>query len=252
MRSLGVSVYLGLALALGAGVTFGKPPETAIAFESQRVDAEILGDSAMERMLAPYRERVAAYSAEVVIEATEPIAARRSPESAMGNALADALRGASLPLFGVEADIGVANFGGLRRDLPKGPITVGLITEMSPFDNFVVLLEMRGAEVRRLAEAIGRTGGEPISGLELRIRSSDKSVSASLAGKPIQADRIYRVATMDYLADTDRRLFPDGSVLSRKTAGVTQRDVLIDLLKAKAARGETLTNRIEGRIEFNE
>jgi 5'-nucleotidase/UDP-sugar diphosphatase len=45
------------------------------------------------------------------------------------------------------ADVALTNTGGIREDIPEGPITVGAIITVLPFDNTIIQLEMTGTQL---------------------------------------------------------------------------------------------------------
>ena len=55
------------------------------------------------------------------------------------------------------ADIAITNLGGFRADLPPGPVTLGTIITVLPFDNVIVDLELTGAE---LIQVLGFAAGD--------------------------------------------------------------------------------------------
>ena len=71
-------------------------------------------------------------------------------DSPLGNLFTDAYR-AGVP----GADVSINNTsGGLRADLPAGPLTYGAVFEVMPFDNRLVTFHLTGAELRKvLAES---------------------------------------------------------------------------------------------------
>ncbi len=50
------------------------------------------------------------------------------------------------------ADVAIYNGGGLRADIPAGPLTYGRLYEVFPFDNRVARLTVTGDELRRVVE----------------------------------------------------------------------------------------------------
>lgn len=52
-------------------------------------------------------------------------------------------------LENTDAEIAITNGGGLRRSLEAGPITMGDMYEIMPFDNTLVTLEITGADVKK-------------------------------------------------------------------------------------------------------
>lgn len=54
-----------------------------------------------------------------------------------------------------EADIAIQNAGGVRIDIPEGPITIADAYTLLPFANTMVNLEMTGAEIKQVIEDAG-------------------------------------------------------------------------------------------------
>ena len=97
--------------------------------------------------------------------------------------------------------MGLVNMGGLRNVLTEGPITCSNIYEILPFENSLCVVTLKGVYLKQLFESIAARGGEGVSGVKLRITKSGKLLGATVAGKPVVDDKLYTVATIDYLAD---------------------------------------------------
>jgi 5'-nucleotidase len=82
------------------------------------------------------------------IELVTSIKRAHGRESALGNLFASAML-ESVP----GADAALTNGGGLRADLPAGPLTWGSLYEAMPFDNRLVRLRLTG---RELSEVLAR------------------------------------------------------------------------------------------------
>jgi 5'-nucleotidase len=160
-------------------------------------DRPIAPDAEVIALLAPDLERAADLKRRPLnVEATAIVGRAYGAESALGNLVADVLR-ASV----VEADAGMTNGGGLRAELPAGPLTYGHLFEALPFDNRVALLEVDGATLRRIV-VHGHAGGHGAlswSGLSFAADGCDVS-EISVAGAPLDDGVTYRVVTNDYLA----------------------------------------------------
>ncbi|XSZ47513.1 5'-nucleotidase C-terminal domain-containing protein [Francisella noatunensis] len=50
------------------------------------------------------------------------------------------------------SDLALVNSHGVRRSLPQGDITYGMIYETMPFDNMVVTLDIKGSDLLKLIE----------------------------------------------------------------------------------------------------
>jgi len=126
---------------------------------------------------------------------------RGSNESAIGNLFTDAMR-ESVP----GADVALHNVvGGLRADLPAGPLTYGRLYEVFPFDNRVVALTLTGAELRRVLARQLQPGPATvgISGIRVQTRCAEGSLVVTVrtaTGEAIADGRRVLVATTDFLA----------------------------------------------------
>jgi 2',3'-cyclic-nucleotide 2'-phosphodiesterase (5'-nucleotidase family) len=201
------------------------------------------------------RRREAAGLTEVVATADEPFERTEETtfggESRIGNFVADAYRAAA------DADVGLQNGGGIREGPPlHGEVTLADLVSVLPFEEPVVVVELTGAELLdALAEADGELldFGEPdwwhahLSGARLVWDDeANEIVEATVGGEPVDPDRLYRVATAEYLLHSDHE-FP--TIGERHRAGEfgIQHDVL-----AAHARDGGLDVAVEGRVEFVE
>jgi 2',3'-cyclic-nucleotide 2'-phosphodiesterase (5'-nucleotidase family) len=145
--------------------------------------------------------------AKLAVELDSRNIAVRTGEAAIGNLIADAMRAKS------GADAAVTNGGGIRggRVYPAGStITRRDVLAELPFGNRVVTIEIRGRDLRsalengfsRLADAAGRF--PQVSGMTIRfdprLPPGKRIQSIKIGGKPLDRNRLYRIATNDFLA----------------------------------------------------
>jgi len=134
--------------------------------------------------------------------AVEP---QRAGESALGNLIVDAMLAAEMS-DGRPADIAMHNNGGIRAGLPKGPITYGQLYAVLPFDNQLIALDLTGAQVLRILEhsVTERAGAMQVAGMAFSFRMANQAgrrvMEATVGGRPLDPERVYRVVTIDYLA----------------------------------------------------
>lgn len=197
---------------------------------------------ALVELLAPYQAAVDSLRKPLLGYSALAMTAER-PESLLSNWVSDALR-AHADSIGHPADIGLYNMGGIRSNLPAGPITRGDILEMAPFENRFCLLTLRGSDLLDLFAQIAHSHGEGISGARLDISSDGRLLSASVGGQPVSADKEYTIATIDYLAGGNDGLLALKQALSCQVSDELVRDVLM----AQVRQQGTLDARIEGRI----
>jgi 2',3'-cyclic-nucleotide 2'-phosphodiesterase (5'-nucleotidase family) len=170
-----------------------------------------------------------------------PIRRAGFPDSPLGNLFTDAYR-ARVP----GADVSINNTsGGLRTDLPAGPLTYGAVFEVMPFDNRLVTFHLTGAELRTVfANQISRVPAlTGVSGLHLRVTCERGAVNVGMLrpnGTPVTDTERLLVATTDFLATGGDAIFvpvtpPDGFTIEQDFGLV--RDVVVESLKK---RGGTL------------
>jgi 2',3'-cyclic-nucleotide 2'-phosphodiesterase (5'-nucleotidase family) len=164
--------------------------------------APVMSDARITAVLAPAVEKAAVLKASalgVVLET--PITRASNPDSPLGNLFVDALRD-SVP----GADAAIYNVrGGIRADLPAGPLTYGGVFSMIPFDNRIATLRLTGAELERVVA--GQLQADPprmgVSGLRVAARCANGAVAVSLrrpSGRSVADDERLVVVTTDFVA----------------------------------------------------
>jgi 5'-nucleotidase/UDP-sugar diphosphatase len=104
----------------------------------------------------------------------------------------------------VQADVGIMNSGGVRADMPAGDITYKDVLTVQPFANAVAYVDLTGAELMPYLEiAANKEAGSgafaQFAGVEIAMDASS-IVSATVAGKSVEATKIYRLAINAYMA----------------------------------------------------
>ena len=217
--------------------------------------APVAQDGAVARALAPAVARAAAVKAEllgVIVDA--PISRRPPGESALGNLFADLMR-VSVP----GTDLALTNNGGVRADLPAGPLTYGRFYEAMPFDNRLVRIALTGAQLRQVfAHNFTQATGIriPVSGVRVEGRCEDGTLRVTIvrdSGVPVRDDESLAVVTSDFLAlGGDEILTPLGALSYMDVPGPGMRDVMADRLRKQGGRlrSEDLLNSNRARILY--
>lgn len=177
-----------------------------------------------------------------------PYAIRKgSPESPLGNLTGDALIWMAEDLYGVKADVGVYNSGGIRAEISAGNLTVGDVYAVYPFDNVLSLVTLKGKDLRTLFDYVASNGGLPINaGVKLVIKNK-KVKSVTVGGKQIDDDKTYTVATIDYLVNLGR--YGLQNAMTRRDAPDIIRDNFVEYFKYLAAQNNnSITASTDGRI----
>ncbi|NMB24053.1 MAG: multifunctional 2',3'-cyclic-nucleotide 2'-phosphodiesterase/5'-nucleotidase/3'-nucleotidase [Firmicutes bacterium] len=172
----------------------------------------------------------------------------RVKETNLGNLVADVMREA------VGADIGVNNGGGIRASIAAGPITVGDIYTVLPFDNTLVKVEILGRDLLGALEHSVRLYPEQnggflqVSGLEMTFDPSQEAGArvqeVLIGGQALDPDKTYTVATNDFLAagGDGYTTFTSANILVE--TGAMLRDAMADHVAAQGS----ISPEVEGRI----
>ena len=221
----------------------------SFTIQETHVDFAQVGDSIepapdIEAMIAPYREQLDEQLAAVLGHAEGPFS-KDDPEGTLDNLVAEALLHAARSHSDDTVHASLVNEGGLRVPLAAGPILMRHAYELLPFENFVVVLSLTGAQMERLADEIAITTGEPIAGWTMEL-DGDDAVGVLVGGEPIDPAGTYRLATVDYLVNGGG----EWSVLwevergAREDLDILIRTAFVEYLREKSA----VTPILDGRI----
>ena len=185
-------------------------------------------------------ESAAAFAAETKNEALgvtleAPFLHPPATESALANLMTDAIREQ------VGGDVAIHNVvGGIRNTLPAGELTFGAVYEMFPFDNRIVVLELSGAELRKVLADQAYRGRRRagFSGMRVSISCSNDNMVIDIRmndGTVLQDDDSVTLIANDFLAfggdDVLTPIIPDGG-FSIDYGKPLVRDVLVDWFRA--------------------
>ncbi len=180
----------------------------------------------------------------------------RGEESAMGNVIADAMRTAT------KADIAITNGGGIRADRTYDAGTVltrrDILTEL-PFGNVTVVTQLPGSQVLAALEngvsQVEKGAGRfpQVSGLTMvydpSAAAGSRVSSVMIGGTALDPDKVYTVATNDYMlggGDGYSALGGGKVLIDAGNANLMANDVINYI----AAAGK-VTAKVEGRIKTN-
>lgn len=178
---------------------------TKIEGKQISISDSISTDNEIEAFIKPYRshiqkdlDSVLAYSADTYTKTDGDF------NTAIGNFMADAVFDEANPIFksrtGNNIDMVLLNHGGIRSIISKGNITTRTAFELMPFENTLLVIEMKGTQMDSLVAYLSMAKkAHPISKLKLVIDTDFNVVEATINGKDIQDNETYYVLTNDYL-----------------------------------------------------
>jgi len=223
-------------------------PEATVSFTV--VAESIPGSLEIETLVASFRARMGEEIQEVIGETTD-VLSKALPEGTLGNFATDAMLWAANQRVSEPVDMALTNNGGLRVPIGPGPITVGQMYELMPFENMLAVLVLSGSQVKELCNELAERRGEPIAGFSFRIEAEgDGRVAREImvGGRPLEVESEYRLVTNDYMANGGESLSPLQSPVAREDLPVLLRDAFIDYLADRGVVQPKLEGRITGGI----
>ena len=202
--------------------------------------AEVASDGAIERILAPAVEEARALRSKPLGVVLDTPIGRGvdGPRSPLGQLFVDAMQ------QGAKGDVAITNsIGGLRADFPAGPLTYDSLFRAMPFDNQLVTLRLRAADLSRViaSELRRRAPRLSLSGVRVEASCAGGALRVRLHGDSgaIADSTMLRVVTSDFLA-----LGGDAILAEAAPAGGFQvegdgpllRDVVGDWLRSRGGR----------------
>ena len=200
--------------------TKGRGKPVPATFLGQTVAA----DPSALTVIASDIERANALGSQVVGKLVTPVTFDyATPESTLGELMADSLRFCKTSACTDAADVSFQNNGGIRsKEIDAGNVTYQQVFQTDPFDDYYSELSLKGSQVRDLLVTFysynhGSFG--QYSGLQITYSKSKVTprTVANMAGgskvlpdpivkilmsdgTPLQDDKIYRIAMVDFLA----------------------------------------------------
>ncbi|GHV56807.1 5'-nucleotidase [Bacteroidia bacterium] len=169
------------------------------------------------------------------------------PQSLLSNFTADAMQQMAETMWG-NIDFAIMNMGGLRSTLNQGPITLGNLYEVYPFENTLVLLELPGKAVKEFFDFIASHGGQGLSGSVTLVAKKRAVESLKIGGKPLDENKTYRIATIDYLAGGNDGMTALLQATRMENSNKQLRDLMIEYVKTLTANKKEVNATIDNRI----
>jgi len=194
---------------------------------------DFLPDTSIGNLIDHWVRKAEAGFDVVIGSTTGPVTRSSGGESPMGNLLTDAM------LASTRADIAFSNFGGVRSDLPAGPLTPRHVFDVMPFGNRLVVMQVTGGFLRELVEDLvsGNSRGMLVGGAQIVIDrhqpDGSRVIKFNIAGKPIDENQEYTLAVSDYLAEGNSGYDRLTSIPINKInySGTLLRQTIVDYIK---------------------
>lgn len=203
-------------------------------------------DPVVKAVVARHMEAVGKVFETVIATAPAAMSREQERESALGDWMTDCYR----ETLGVDAAL--QNGGGIRADLPAGPVSLRSIFNIMPFDNALVRLEMRGADVRAaLDHGVGLGRIIQMSGAAVEYYrpkpAGQRIVSVSIGGSPLDDEKTYSVSALDFMTSGGDGYSSFERFVSSESTGVRARDMLNECARKKAVMVAPAAGRLKLR-----
>lgn len=242
------SVLFVLVILLSIGCTPRKWSMTGYKTSKIAIDAssDSLADKQMLAFIQPVKQELDK-EMDQVVGFSEVEMKSDKPESLLSNWTSDIYRLAASEFLKQPVDIAVVNMGSLRSQLPAGNLTVRDIFQLMPFENELVILWLKGSEVSRLLGIFAKEGGQGVSGISMEIVDG-KAQNVRVGGEPLDVDKLYSIATNDFLAGGNDRMVPLANPEKRVDTGLKIRNILMEYVIRENRNGNKINAKLDGRI----
>jgi 2',3'-cyclic-nucleotide 2'-phosphodiesterase (5'-nucleotidase family) len=146
-----------------------------------------------------------------------------------------------------KANLALLNFGGIRAALPKGNITVGDLYRISPFDNTIAFVFVKGSELKKMFDAFTERRNAPMANVQT-IYQNGRLISYTIGGVPLENDKIYTIVTINFLAMGGDQILSPVTQESAIYLDTQVRDVFIEEIRKKTVQGIEVEGRMDNRV----
>ena len=200
MKKSFFSIFLILAtLFLGCNHTHEN-------FENKLLDNEISEDTVINLFIKPYTKKINNSDLNISLAYSPKKYTKEDGElnSTLSNLFADATFQVCNPIYNKisekNIDIVLLNMGGIRSIISKGEILKKTAYELMPFENQILLLELKGDVIMEMVEYLIRERkSHPIYGLHINLDQNYNLKNLNVNGDKLNLNSFYNVATTDYL-----------------------------------------------------
>ena len=163
---------------------------------------QIAEDPSMMKLLTPFQEKGKAQLDVKIGSVNGKLEGDRSKVRFVQTNLSRVLLAAQMER--AEADFAVMSGGGVRDSIEGGDITYKNVLKVQPFGNTLVYVEMKGSDVEKYLAVVANMkvdSGAYAQFANVSLTADGQGVSnVKIKGEPLQADKTYRMATLNFNA----------------------------------------------------
>lgn len=233
----------------------GSPRQVGERASRLPVDESIPADPDVEKMLAPYSEKVSELT-KVIGRLEGDLKKTGVGGGSLGQFVTNGIRAQAQAKLGKPVTLAIMNIGGLRKNvITAGELRASDIFELLPFENALVALDVTGAQLAKILEAVTH---DAQAGARIQFKWNDRNSAEFISGElvddsgkeeEIDPDKIYTVVTIDYLLRVGGGSYAIlQEAKSRTPLNVTVRDAIMNYVKSETAAGRPIRSSIDDRF----
>lgn len=218
------------------------------------VDAGVPVDAEVERMLAPYGEKVRELG-KVIGRLEGDLNKTGVGAGSLGNFVTDGMRAQARKL-GKPVVLAIMNAGGLRKnEISSGELRASDIFELLPFENALVAVDVTGVQLSRLLQVVTR---DAQAGARIQFKWNEQSRAEFISGRlldengkeqEIDPAKIYTIVTIDYLLRLGGGAYAIlQEAKSTTPLNVSLRDAIMDYVKSETTAGRPIRRVVDDRF----
>ena len=213
------------------------------------IDSSFTSVDSIQDFIQPYHDRV-----ESILDSTlayAPYVISKSDgkfNTTAGNLMADIVLSETNPIFkkrtGHDIDMVLLNHGGIRSIISKGNVTSRTAYEVMPFENSVVVVELKGESLMKMVDYLIKSKrAHPIAGAQIILNNDNTVNTFTVGGKPLDKNKSYYIATSDYLVTGGDNMGFFKDAISKTETDYKIRNAMIDFF----SKVDTLAPKVDLR-----
>jgi len=216
-----------------------------VQYSSYPLHQQLTSDSILTNLLNNYRQKLRD-TLNTVVAYSYQNWFNKPPEYALGNLVADAMVNSTPPSETFSANVAFVQEKKIRGFWPKGNIRLEQFFRLLPVDEYWWMYEVLGKDLLPIVEKLSTKGGWVFSsGTEIGI-SKNKLVSIIIQGKPLELERVYRLAVLE--ENPQSGLFPPEMKQSSWMSKLLVRDAMLQYCRQITQSAKPLTIHTDKRI----
>ena len=219
------------------------------------VDESVPADPDVEKIIAPYSEKVRELS-KVVGRLEGGLSKTGVGAGTLGNFVSDGMRAQATAKLGKPVVLAIMNAGGLRKNnIAAGDLRASDIFELLPFENALIALDVTGEQLTQILQVATK---DAQSGARIQFKYNDRDRPEFISGKlvdengneqQIDPNKLYTIVTLDYLLRLNSGAYAILQEAKKSTPlNVTLRDAVMNYVKSETAAGRALRGAVDNRF----